>query len=243
MAPIALLTGRRDARKGKPIQFVGEFHLRRIVAGGALPIIVPAMPDALSGIDRLLDEAAGLLVMEGGDFGPQTRPVPANTAPSLEEIDPVKDALELALMRGALEREMPVLGICRGAELLNLVRGGELYVDLPREVGRQITHLSADDYHGNRHPVDISPGTPLAELYGEGRISATSYHHQGIRTLGRGLREMGHAPDQVIEALWDPDADFAWGLQFHPERQLDEHPGHPAVHLAFCAAMHRYAAR
>jgi putative glutamine amidotransferase len=223
-----LVTTRHDVRKEKGIQFLGELHLRLLVDAGAIPTPVVMANGMQEHVVGLLDRAHGLLIAEGGDLGPSLRH-PADPA-ALDELDPAKDELEAALMRGALEREIPVLGICRGAELLNVLLGGELYDDVPEELGTGIVHLHAADYHGHRHALRLVPDTELADMYGVEELSVTSYHHQGISRLGDGLEVMGVAPDGLVEAFRHVEHPFAWGLQFHPERQQADHAAHVEVH-------------
>lgn len=242
-APRVLVTTRREWRRGKPIQFVGEAHLALLAEAGAIPVPVPALGGAVPLLDELIEEADGLLLVEGGDVGPEHRPVTPERLPLMEELDPDKDAVDLGLLRRALARDLPVLGVCRGAELLNLVVGGTLYDDLATELGGGVTHISHDDYDGNRHPVTLQPETPLARIYGAGELMVTSFHHQGVREPGGRFRPMAVAPDGLVEALYDPSARFVWGLQFHPERQLADHVAHREVHRALVAAARDHATR
>lgn len=236
------MTTRRTWRRGKTIQFVGQAHLELLVAAGGLPVPVPAIEGTLPHLDEVFAGADGLLLTEGGDVSPAYRRTPTERPELLEELDPVKDAIDLGLVERAHAAGVPVLGICRGSELLALALGGTLYEDLVSELPGAYAHVSQDDYDGYRHPVELVPGTPLAQLYRDATLSATSYHHQGVRTLPSTLRPMAFSGDGLLEAFHDPAADFFWGLQFHPERQLDEHPRHREVHAAFVAATRRHAA-
>lgn len=237
--PRILVTTRREWRRGKAIQFVGQSHLALLAEAGAIPVPVPAMEGAEPYLDALVAGADGLLLIEGGDVSPEYRGEPVTLPHLLEELDPAKDAVDIGLVERAREAGMPVLGICRGAEILSLVTGGTLYEDLGSELERPLTHISYEDYDGNRHPIELVPGEPLTCVYGERSLSATSYHHQGVRTLGPGMRAMAVSPDGLIEAFHDPEADVFWALQFHPERQLEEHPCHRLVHATLVDAARR----
>jgi putative glutamine amidotransferase len=239
--PRILVTTRHEVRKGKTIQFVGELHLRLLAEAGAIPVPVVMREGMASHLPELLANGDGLLVTEGGDLGPRLRG-PVDPV-ELVELDPLKDELEAALMRSALQRGLPVLGICRGAELLNVVLGGDLYTDIPSELGARTAHIDQADYHAHRHMIDLVPGSPLADLYGSEELSVTSYHHQGISRLGEGLEVMAVAPDGLVEAFRQPDHPFAWGLQFHPERQQAEHPAHIEVHNRLVAEARAAAER
>jgi gamma-glutamyl-gamma-aminobutyrate hydrolase PuuD len=242
-APRVLVTTRREMRRGRAIQFVGEAHLALLAEAGAIPVPVPALAGAVPLLDELIEEADGLLLVEGGDIAPEHRPVAPERLSLLEELDPDKDVVDLGLLRRALARDLPVLGICRGAELLNLAAGGTLYDDLGTELGTGVAHVSRDDYDGHRHPVTLDPDAPLARIYGAGELMVSSYHHQGVRELAGRLRPMAVASDGLVEAFHDPSARFVWGLQFHPERQLAEHVAHGEVHRALAVAAHDHATR
>jgi putative glutamine amidotransferase len=229
--PRILVTTRHDVRKGKGIQFIGELHLRLLAEAGALPIPVVIRPGNERHLPELLAAADGLLVAEGGDLGPELRgPVDSST---LQELDPLKDDIEASLMTDALQRGLPVLGICRGAELMNVLLGGDLYVDLPRQLGTRTVHLDPANYHGHRHPLEVVAGSPLAQMYGLQQVPVTSYHHQGVRRLAGSLDAMARAPDGLVEAFRHVEHPFAWGLQFHPERQQSEHAAHVEIHQRF----------
>ncbi|MDH3227366.1 MAG: gamma-glutamyl-gamma-aminobutyrate hydrolase family protein [Thermoleophilia bacterium] len=229
--PRILITGRHDARKGKGIQFVGELHVRLLVEAGALPMPVVIGHGMQGHLAELLRVADGLLITEGGDIGPALRSV-ANPL-EIEELDPLKDEIEACLMGDALQRGLPVLGICRGAELMNVLLGGEIYEDLPTELGTTVVHLDYSDYHAHRHGLDIVPGTPLHEIYGTTRLLVTSYHHQGVERLAEPLEAMATGPDGLVEAFRHRQHPFAWGLQFHPERQQADHVAHVEIHRRF----------
>jgi len=239
--PRILVTTRHDTRRGKSIQFIGALHLALLLEFGAAPIPVVAVHGMRGHLPAMLNQANGLLFTEGGDIGPALRPYSEDEPEERQDLDPVKDEIEAELMQEALDRDIPILGICRGIELLNMLLGGDLYDDIPSQLGRTVTHISETDYHGHRHPLQIEPGSPLHEIYGRDSLSVTSYHHQGIRSLAPELVSMAVAPDGVIEAFRHPGKSFAWGLQFHPERQLDDDPLHRSIHARFVDAAREHA--
>jgi gamma-glutamyl-gamma-aminobutyrate hydrolase PuuD len=158
-------------------------------------------------------------------------------------MQPLRDEIETRLIRRALRRRFPILGICRGSQLVNVVCGGTLYVDVGRETQSPLKHVDPDHYDTHRHAVTIVAGTPLERWYRQGTLPVNSYHHQGIRRLARRFRPMAHAEDGLIEGYYDPRAAFLMGLQFHPERMLHEHPGHGRVWKAFATVVRARAAR
>jgi gamma-glutamyl-gamma-aminobutyrate hydrolase PuuD len=141
-----------------------------------------------------------------------------------------------------LRQRLPVLGICRGSQLINVACGGTLYGDVRKEKKSRLKHINyGEEYDTYRHPVDILAKTPLAHWYRQPRIDVNSYHHQGIRELARRFKPMAHAEDGLIEAYYDPKARFLVGLQFHPERMLPDYPGNLRVWKAFADAVHQTA--
>ena len=140
-------------------------------------------------------------------------------------------------MRHALRSELPILGICRGSQLLNVVCGGTLYGDVQREKRSQRRHIDYENYDTYRHPVSVVPGTPLARWYRRKTLNVNSYHHQGVRELASRFQPMAYADDGLIESYYDPEAAFVVGLQFHPERMLKEYAGNLKVWKAFVTAI------
>jgi putative glutamine amidotransferase len=170
-----------------------------------VPLLAPG-PDSLDGLD-------GLLVSGGTDLDPRLYgqdPVPEAEAP-----DPPRDAMEARLLKEALDADLPVLAICRGMQIFNVVHGGTLEQHLPtvqRHVARGIF---------DAHAVDVAAGSRLADISGSAYYSVNSRHHQGVLRLGEGLIVTAHAPeDGVIEALERPDRRFAVAVQWHPEDRV-----------------------
>lgn len=243
--PRILVPTRRFQRKDRPVQFVHEDHLVALMAAGGEPFLVAAI-DGMAGahLEQLLDMADGLLLVEGGDIAPERSGIAADVHDLIHEVDTAKDALELPLAAEALARGLPVLGTCRGAQVLNVVAGGTLYGDIARETASSVAHVDLANYNGNRHGLVVVAGSRLAEIYAAAEFAVNSYHHQGVRELAPRFEPMAHAPDGVIEAFADPSLDFAVGVQYHPERQLPDHAGHWRLYAEFVeAARRRRAAR
>ncbi|CAA0820879.1 Class I glutamine amidotransferase-like superfamily protein [Striga hermonthica] len=197
--PRVLIVSRRCVRKNKFVDFVGEYHLDLIVRYGAVPVIVPRV----SGVHTLVDSFGpihGVLLCEGEDIDPSlynnnsSQDGDANShSLSPEELDEIrlthasdtaldreKDAIELALAKLCLERNIPYLGICRGSQLLNVACGGTLYQDVDKELSRgAVAHIDYQNYDAHRHPVRLVPHTPLHDWFGMEEIWVNSYHHQG----------------------------------------------------------------
>lgn len=237
--PIVLITARRTNRGIRYIDYVGELHIGILFRLKILPVVVPVTEGVLDYLPQYTENMAGLLLVEGEDVEPKRyKALPTNFR-YLEKTHPLKDELEIRLLRHALRKRIPILGICRGSQLLNVVCGGSLYGDVRKEKRSKLKHLDSAHYDTYRHTIDVIPGTPLARWYKHTHLRVNSYHHQGIRELAPRLCPMAHAEDGLIEAFHDPRAPFVVGLQFHPERMLKEYAGNERVWRAFANAVHQ----
>jgi gamma-glutamyl-gamma-aminobutyrate hydrolase PuuD len=181
-------------------------------AGGRAVVIPPT--DA--GIDETLGALDGVVFSGGADVDPSrygAEPHPETDTPQAR-----RDVGEMALLEAALERDMPVLAICRGFQLLNVARGGDLVQHLPEEVGHDEHKQVPGEFA--IHPVEVKQGTRLAAIVGE-RSDVTSHHHQALGRVGEGLVETAWAADGTLEAVEDPSLRFAVGVQWHPEAGED----------------------
>ena len=241
--PAVLVVTRRTTRKSKYIDYVGEYHLELLIRMRIFPQMVPVVEGTPSLLPQYMQGMKGLLLVEGEDVEPKRYKPSAASLQYLEKTHPLKDEIEIRLIRQALRKRLPILGICRGSQLVNVVCGGTLYVDVQKEKESHVPHIDYHNYDTYRHPVTLIPRTPLAGWYGDETIRVNSYHHQGIRELASRFRPMAHAKDGLVEAYYDPKADFVVGLQFHPERMLGEYAGNLRVWKAFGSAVHRAASR
>ncbi len=231
-----LVVTRRTTRKNRTIEYVGESHLENLLQAGLLPLIVPVAAGTLSCLAEYSRRMRGLLLVEGEDVEPAHFRSRRANFKYLEKTDPLKDQIEIRLLRLALRRRLPILGICRGSQLLNVVCGGTLYGDAQKEKKSRLKHINYDHYDSYRHPVTIVAGTPLHKWYGKRELRVNSYHHQGVRDLAPRFRSMALAPDQLVEGFYDPKAEFVAGLQFHPERMPEESAAARRIWQAFAAA-------
>ena len=237
--PVVLVTARRTKRQSRYNDYVGELHLDLLVSLRLLPLIVPVVESAKACLPQYMDQMDGLLLVEGEDIEPKHYAAKKANFRYLEKTHPAKDDIEIRLLRYALRRKIPILGICRGSQLLNVVCGGTLYGDVRKEKNSRLKHIDFDHYDSYRHVATVVPKTPLDHWYRRKTLRVNSYHHQGIRDLARRFEPMANAEDGLIEAYYDPQADFLVGLQFHPERMLSEYAGNLEVWKAFAAAVHR----
>lgn len=239
--PAVVVVARRTTRKNKYVDYVAEAHLRLLLRLKTLPVMVPVVEGARVCLPGYKKNMRGLLLVEGEDIEPKRfKSTPANYH-YLEKTHPLKDDIEIDLIRYALRRRLPILGICRGSQLLNVVCGGTLYGDVQKEKKSRLKHINYAHYDSYRHPISILPGTPLQKWYARKTLRVNSYHHQGIRGLAPRFQPMAYAKDGLIEAYFDPKAEFVVGLQFHPERLLEEPAGNWHIWRTFGEAVHRAA--
>jgi len=240
--PSVVVVTRRTLRKEKYIDYVSEAHLALLIRLKILPVMVPVVEGTLSCLPDYMANMNGLLIVEGEDVEPKHYHATSASQRFVEQTHPLKDEIEIRLIRTALRKKLPIFGICRGAQLLNVVCGGTLYGDVRKEKKSRLKHIDLDHYDTHRHSVTISPGTPLHKWYSRTELSVTSYHHQGILGLAPRFTPMAHAEDGLIEGYYDPSSDFVVGLQFHPERMPEEPDGNFRIWKAFGSAVaHRMA--
>jgi putative glutamine amidotransferase len=188
-------------------------YVNAIEAAGGRPLLVPPSSQA---IEETLDRLDGLLFSGGSDLDPEVYGQEAH--PETNGIVPERDRAEIALLRAALERDMPVLAVCRGSQVLNVALGGDLVQHLPEIVGDEKHKHTAGEFAD--HDVDLVTGTRVQEILGD-HAPVKSHHHQGYGKIGDGLREAARAEDGTIEALEDPSRRFAMGVLWHPEAGED----------------------
>jgi gamma-glutamyl-gamma-aminobutyrate hydrolase PuuD len=236
--PSVLVVTRRTTRKNKYIDYVGEYHLALLIRLGILPVMVPVVEGTPTVLSDYMANMAGLLLVEGEDIEPKHYKARRENFKHLEKTHPLKDAMEIRLIRHALRKRLPILGICRGSQLLNVVCGGTLHGDVQKEKKSGLKHINyGHHYDSYRHPISITAGSPLQKWYGRTALRVNSYHHQGVRDLARRFKPMAYAEDGLVEAYYDPKAKFVVGLQFHPERLLEEPNGNWRIWKAFGSAV------
>jgi putative glutamine amidotransferase len=189
-------------------------YVEAVQRAGGVALMLP--PDPRVDPDQLLDAIDGLILAGGRDIDPAA--YGAERHPETDESHAGRDEFEIRLARRALERDVPLLGICRGMQLMNVARGGTLVQDLPVHVGHEDHRRSIGTFDGNDHPVHLADGSLAARAAGEIRHGTLSHHHQGIDRVGHGFTVTGWADDDELpEALEDPELRFALGVQWHPE--------------------------
>jgi len=202
---------------------LGMTYLRAIEAAGGMPVVLPPLGDAAAFVERL----DGICLSGGPDLDPDAYGATERHA-ELGPTEPGLDAFELELARAADASGLPLLGICRGAQALNVARGGTLHQHLPG-------HRQTEPATATTHTVHVEPGSRLAALTGTGVLRVNSFHHQAVDALGRGLRAVAYAADGIVEAVEDAGPRFLLGVQWHVEG-LISHARHRALFEALVEA-------
>jgi putative glutamine amidotransferase len=210
---------------------LGLTYLRAIERAGGIPVVIP--PLEIEAVPSLLAHLHGVLLSGGPDIHPEAygEPPHPELGPTWRDLD----ATELALARHAIAAKTPLLAISRGAQALNIARGGTLFQHLPERFGRAIQHRQLADGPASTHPVEIDPESTLARALDCTELDVNSYHHQSTSGLGRGVRAVAWAPDGVVEAIEVPGGRFTIGVQWHAESMAGSQP-HASLFRAFVDA-------
>jgi putative glutamine amidotransferase len=218
-------------------------YLKGVSEAGGVPVVVqPSL--SLRGAEALLDGLDGLLLSGGPDLDPGY--YGEDPIPELGTTIPQWDALEMALLSLAIRRGMPIFGICRGMQILNVALGGTLYQDVPSQLGADvIDHWQTTPKSHSTHEVEVLEDSYLAAITDRQTVEVNSYHHQGIKGLADSLMVAAHSADGVIEALESCDFCERWlvGVQWHPEGMRDPDSGQRNLFEAHVCAAERHASR
>jgi putative glutamine amidotransferase len=192
---------------------LGIVYARAVENAGGLPVVLPPLEHGA--IDPLVDRLAGICLSGGPDLDPAA--YEAEPDPHLGPVEPDLDAFEFAVARRADELSIPVLGICRGCQALNVARGGTLHQHLPDVTDGSIKHRQKESGREPTHTVRLEGESQLTEIVGPAELDVNSFHHQAVDRLGRDLEAVAWAPDGVVEAIEDPGVKFYLGVQWHAE--------------------------
>ena len=225
LRPSSAGTLRRHGEPPHAEMALGMTYLRAIEAAGGLPVVLPPLGDAEAFLDRL----DGICLSGGPDLDPDAYGASERHA-ELGPTEPGLDAFELALARAADARGLPLLGICRGVQALNVSRGGTLHQHLPG-------HRQAEPATATTHAVHVEPGTLLERLLGGDVVDVNSFHHQAVDRLGHGLTAVAFAADGTVEAVEGGGSRFVVGVQWHAEGLIAD-----ARHLGLFSALVEAAA-
>jgi putative glutamine amidotransferase len=210
-------------------------YVRSVERSGALPLVLPTLAPETA--EALLDRLDGLVLSGGVDVDPALYGQPRH--PKLGRVDRERDDFELALTRHALRRDLPLLAICRGQQVLNVATGGTLIQDIPSELEGAVRHDAPGRRTRRSHPVEVTRGSKLGEILGTAALDVNSFHHQAVDLVGEGLSVSARSPaDGVIEAVEMKDRSFVLGVQWHPESFWKEAVSFQALFDAHAAACH-----
>jgi putative glutamine amidotransferase len=216
-------------------QFSGNYPAA-LAASGALPVIIPlGLPEEI--LRDLFERLDGLLLAGGVDVAPHEYGEAPH--PKLGRVDATRDATELTVARWALAAALPILGICRGIQSLNVAAGGSLYQDLAAQFPNAVRHTftpSESPWEQPTHHVDVTAGSRLASIFGVEHLAVNSFHHQAVKQPAPGFIPTARAEDGVVEGIEDPGRRFVVGVQWHPEGMFRSDPLARRLFAAFVDA-------
>jgi putative glutamine amidotransferase len=228
----SITIGRRPERA-----YLNSAYVAAVQQAGGVPVLFVPQHDARAQ-DALLERIDGVLLTGGGDVDPARFGEVAH--PTVSDVSPARDALEIELARRATERRLPLLAICRGIQVLNVALGGSLHQDVATFPGTPIAHTQKAPRHKPTHAVKIEAASRLADVIGAHDLDVNSMHHQAIKDLGRGLCAVAFSPDSLIEAVeLDDPSRFVFGVQWHPEELAPHQPAAQRLFAALIAAASR----
>ena len=241
-APLIGITTSVTVDKVPERAYVNSTYIRAVQAAGGIPLLLTPhfTPEVQAALWQRLD---GLILTGGGDIEPARFGEPGH--PSVDDVSPARDELELGLTRRAVTDDVPLFAICRGVQVLNVALGGSLVQDLPSEWPNALVHSQKAPRHEPTHPVKVmGEGTRLGRVLGSLEVEVNSMHHQAIKRLGEGLREVAWAPDGVIEGVeMAGDDRFVLGVQWHPEELVGHDQAARNLFAAIVEAARRHAQR
>lgn len=231
--PIIGLTSSFEHTETTERVFLPLSYFQSIRHFGGIPLLLPVYATQEE-LEYLLDQCDGVILTGGDDIDPSL--YGEEKLNDTVEIAPERDSQEGKVIDLAMARNLPILGICRGIQMLNVHLGGSLYQDIPAQIPSEVAHRMEKPYHRASHECRLVPGTPMYALCGREVVGVNSHHHQAVKDPAPSLRVMGRAEDGIIEALYDPEKPFVWAVQWHPERIWDIEDGSAKLFEAFIEA-------
>jgi putative glutamine amidotransferase len=218
---------------------MGHSYVEELRKVGAIPWLIPLLPHDPETLHEIFDRLDGVFITGGVDVDPAN--YGEAKSPLCGTTDPDRDAVEIALLRHALGRKLPVFAVCRGIQILNVACGGTLYQDVTTQVPAALKH----DYFPTpqspsrkylAHDVTVKPGSRLGHILQGAVVPVNSMHHQAIKTLAPNLVPTAYAPDGIIEGVEGADGPYLVAVQWHPEELTDSHPGMARLFTSFVEA-------
>lgn len=234
MNPIIGVTASKERGSGFTYQKVNDCNLKALIEAGAVPVILPVTgEDEL--IHRYLEIVDGIYFSGGGDIDPLI--FGENPIKEIKEIDYDRDEFEIKLFKKAVIKKIPMLGICRGAQIMNVAAGGTLYQDIYAQKEASLGHSPKYAYGGyGHHKVKIMNHSKLYDIFQSEEIVVNSYHHQAVREVAEGFKITAISEDGIIEGIESENLPFAVGIQWHPEIMYKRHPEFLKIFKVFVKA-------
>ncbi|MCO6453364.1 MAG: gamma-glutamyl-gamma-aminobutyrate hydrolase family protein [Caldilineales bacterium] len=238
---IGVPTQNQPAMQGSlpPTWIMGHSYVKALTASGAVPWLIPLLDDDEDTLRQMYEQLDGLFLAGGVDMNPET--YGEEVSDFCGRIDVARDRVEITLTRWALDEHKPVLGVCRGIQVMNVAAGGTLYQDVMAQRPKTIRH-DYFPYTGEfardeiTHDVGVEAGSRLGKIVDAPRLSVNSMHHQGIKELAGAFRPAAYAADGLIEGMEAPNGHFAVGVQWHPEEFIGRDGATDRLFAAFMQA-------
>lgn len=225
---------RTNGKRREPLIVIQDRYARALEAAGAVPVVLPVLPSSRN-INAMIDRLDGLLV-SGGNFDIHPRFYGEKPIRSLGEIKEERTDFELGLIALALKRDMPLLGICGGAQAINVALGGSLYQDIDAQYPDRIEHQRSDIKDRGGHRIAIHEGTKLRKIVGRPSLQVNTTHHQAVKQPGKNLLVDASADDGIIEGIESAAHRFVVGVQWHPEFLVQRDAAQRKIFAAFVQA-------
>ncbi|MCE9560959.1 MAG: gamma-glutamyl-gamma-aminobutyrate hydrolase family protein [Planctomycetes bacterium] len=218
---------------------MGRSYIEAMRAVGGVPWLIPLIPHDRDTLNEIFDRLDGVFITGGVDVDPACYGEPKS--PLCGTIDPDRDAVEIALLKHALDRKLPVLAVCRGLQILNVACGGTLYQDVAAQVPAALKHdhFPTPEQPSRKflaHDITVKSGSRLGKILGDAVVPVNSMHHQAIKDLAPSLAATAYAPDGIIEGVEGTGSQFVIAVQWHPEELTDTQPGMARLFTEFAAA-------
>ncbi len=220
MKPVIGVTCQEKNPIGESINKFNYSYIDAVLKSGGLPIVIPVLRDVEVAKDYI-DIVDGIMFTGGEDISPLY--FGEEPLKEVTNISPNRDAVEMKLFGYAHKKGIPVLGICRGMQLINIALGGSVYQDIYKDVPGAIGHLCKSNLHDGHHAIDIIKDSVMYRIMGKEKLIVNSFHHQSVKDLGEGLKATSFARDGLAESMEAMGENFVMGLQFHPERMINKH--------------------
>ena len=219
---IGITTNQSKNANAQPTVMLMQSYVHAVMQAGGVPVLIPSMIHE-DGWDTLYARLDGILFSGGGDIA--IKRFSGEAHPRVDDVDLERDSIEIRMINAAAEDGKPFLGICRGAQVMNVALGGTLYTHIQDQLPNSLDHA----YPGNKrtilvHEVKLEEGTRIAEVMGEPILKVNSLHHQGLKDIAPPLKVTGYAPDGLVESVELPNHPFGIAVQWHPEWLTDQKP-------------------